>query len=73
MSEFTRAGGYCPFAKPTDLTDGCALLRERMCNLIEDEDLEFLLHCSNCGAGAPKQSWAYWSYCPNCGAKVVAS
>lgn len=22
----TRAGGYCAFAQPTDLTDGCALL-----------------------------------------------
>jgi predicted RNA-binding Zn-ribbon protein involved in translation (DUF1610 family) len=41
---------------------------ERTCNLIEDEDL---LHCSNCGSAAAKQSWAYWIYCPNCGAKVV--
>ena len=24
----TRAGGYCAFAQPTDLTDGCALLGE---------------------------------------------
>lgn len=38
------------------------------CNLIEDGDL---LHCSNCGGAAAKQSWAYWAYCPNCGAKVV--
>lgn len=40
-----------------------------VCNLIEDVNL---LHCSNCGGGAPKQSWAYWNYCPNCGAKVVS-
>lgn len=42
---------------------------EQTCNLIEDEDL---LHCSNCGGAAEKQSWAYWRYCPNCGAKVVS-
>lgn len=41
---------------------------ERTCNLIEDGDL---LHCSNCGSAAAKQSWAYWIYCPNCGARVV--
>lgn len=41
---------------------------ERTCHLIEDGDL---LHCSNCGGAAAKQSWAYWNFCPNCGAKVV--
>lgn len=40
---------------------------ERTCSLIEDGDS---LHCSNCGGAAEEQSWAYWSYCPNCGAKV---
>ena len=43
---------------------------ERTCNLIEDRGL---LHCSNCGGVAEKQSWAYWTYCPNCGAKVVSA
>lgn len=42
---------------------------ERTCNLIENGDL---LHCSNCGSAAAKQSWAYWIYCPNCGCKVVS-
>lgn len=41
---------------------------ERTCNLIEDGDS---LHCSNCGGGAEKQSWAYWRYCPNCGSRVI--
>ena len=41
---------------------------ELTCNLIEDGDL---LHCSNCGGAAAKRSWARWTYCPNCGAKVV--
>lgn len=43
---------------------------ERTCNLIEDGDGDSL-HCSNCGGAAEKQSWAYWSYCPNCGARVL--
>lgn len=41
---------------------------ERTCHTIEDSGL---LHCSECGAGAEKQLWAYWSYCPNCGCRVV--
>lgn len=41
---------------------------ERTCSLIEDGDL---LHCSNCGGAAEKQSWARWSYCPNCGRRVT--
>lgn len=40
---------------------------EQTCNLIEDGDS---LYCSNCGGVAEEQSWAYWSYCPNCRAKV---
>jgi len=43
-------------------------VKERTCNLTENGDL---LHCSYCGAAAQGQSWAYWHYCPNCGAKVV--
>lgn len=38
------------------------------CKLLVDGDL---LHCSNCGGAAEKQSWTYWHYCPNCGARVV--
>ena len=41
---------------------------ELMCRMIEDSGL---LHCSECGAGAEKRSWAYWSYCPNCGRRVT--
>lgn len=41
---------------------------ERTCHLVEDDGL---IHCSNCGGVAEKQSWAYWKYCPNCGGKVV--
>ena len=41
---------------------------DRTCNLIEDGDL---LHCSNCGGAAEKQSWAYWNYCPNCRIRVI--
>lgn len=43
-------------------------LSERTCHLVEDDGL---FHCSNCGGVASKQSWAYWKFCPNCGAKVV--
>lgn len=42
---------------------------ELTCNLIEDGDS---LHCSNCGGAAEKQSWVYWNYCPNCGARVMS-
>lgn len=41
---------------------------ERTCHTVEDIGL---LHCSECGGGAEKRLWAYWHYCPNCGAKVV--
>lgn len=41
---------------------------ERTCQLIEDSGL---LHCSECGGAAEKRLWAYWHYCPNCGAKVI--
>lgn len=41
---------------------------ERTCQLVEDGDL---LLCE-CGVAAPRQSWQYWNYCPNCGAKVVS-
>lgn len=42
--------------------------RERTCRLVEDSGL---LHCSKCGGAAEKQSWAYWNYCPNCGAMII--
>lgn len=41
---------------------------ERTCQLIEDSGL---LHCSECGGVAEERLWAYWSYCPNCGARVT--
>ena len=42
---------------------------ERTCQLIEDSGL---LHCSECGGVAEERLWAYWHYCPNCGARVVS-
>lgn len=47
---------------------------ERTCRAVKDSGLlhSSLLHCSECGAGAEKLSWAYWHYCPNCGRKVVS-
>lgn len=39
--------------------------------VIDEEDVD-LLHCSNCGGAAEKQSWAYWHYCPNCSSKVAS-
>ena len=41
---------------------------ERTCHQVEDDGL---IHCSNCGGAAEKQSWAYWNYCPNCGSRVL--
>lgn len=41
---------------------------ERTCQLIEDSGL---LHCSECGGVAEERLWAYWHYCPNCGARVT--
>lgn len=41
---------------------------ERTCQLIEDSGL---LHCSECGGVAEERLWAYWHYCPNCGAHVT--
>lgn len=41
---------------------------ERTCHLIEDSGL---LHCSECGGVAEERLWAYWHYCPNCGARVT--
>lgn len=41
---------------------------ERTCQLIADSDI---LHCSECGGVAEERLWAYWSYCPNCGARVT--
>lgn len=40
---------------------------EMTCHTVEDSGL---LHCSECGGGAEKRLWAYWHYCPNCGARV---
>ena len=39
----------------------------KTCTLVDDGDS---WHCSNCGSAASKQSWAYWRYCPKCGAFV---
>lgn len=44
-----------------------ATLGAGTCHTVEDGGL---MHCSECGGGAEKQSWAYWNYCPNCGRKV---
>lgn len=44
-----------------------ATLGAGTCHTVEDGGL---LHCSECGGGAEKQSWAYWNFCPNCGRKV---
>lgn len=48
--------------------DHYGFVKERTCHTVEDSGL---LHCSECGGGAEKRLWAYWHYCPNCGAKVV--
>lgn len=38
------------------------------CHLLEVDDDH--ARCSFCGGVAEKQSWAYWHYCPNCGAWI---
>lgn len=65
----TRAGAYCAYAQPTDLTDGCALLElaERTCHDTGENDWHFV--CSACGY--EQNGYEQWSYCPNCGARVV--
>lgn len=64
-----RAGSVCAFAEPTDLTDGCSLLKERTCENVMPRSYNYL-ECSLCGSLAYKGS-AEFRYCPNCGAKVV--
>lgn len=59
--ELTEEGVRLRDAEPNSLA-------ERTCRTVEDSGL---LHCSECGAGAEKRSWAYWYYCPNCGSRVV--
>ena len=62
----TRADGYCAFAQPTDLTDGCALLQERTCRNTGNWTNHW--ECSECGK---IYEWTTPNYCPNCGARVV--
>ena len=56
----TRAGGYCAFAQPTDLTDGCVLLEVRTCT---------------CGWHGFIDGWGYDApnFCPNCGGRVICN
>ena len=71
----TRAGAYCPHAQPTDLTDGCALIREqRTCKVVSEEASSWIdgktiiLHrCSECH----ELMRPTMRYCPNCGARVI--
>lgn len=53
------------------ITNTVSFSERETCALIEDIEDGDLLHCSNCGGAAEKQSWAYWNFCPNCGAKAV--
>ena len=70
----TRAGGYCAFAQPTELTDGCALLHERTCYIEypyygDAPVINGQPRCSECKTDFAVGTFP--NYCPNCGAKVV--
>ena len=60
---------YCSYT-PEQAVD--ATLGRGTCRLEDYEDTGIYV-CSECGAVAPEDFMAYycWSYCPNCGAKVV--
>lgn len=71
----TRTGGYCAYAQPTDLTDGCALFKERTCKQeergwgTEGDHARVWLTCGHDCMVPTVQDLP--NYCPHCGAKVV--